>query len=102
LIATYSRQAVHLGPGTPDRDGVLIFHNGDLAAVLVQLTPETHDGLGGQWFLEAGFGCCVDRNAPLFESPEAAEGWIGQQMREAVQSNARSPTFRLLFPSEVT
>ena len=101
MLATYSHQAVRLGPGTPDRDGVLIFHNGDLVAVLVQLTPETHNGLGGQWFLEAGFGCCMDRNTPLFESPEAAEGWIGQQMREAVQSNVRSPTFRLLFSSEV-
>ena len=89
LVPTFSHQAVRLGPGTPDRDGVLVFHHGDLVAVLVQLTHETHDGLGGQWFLEAGFGCCTDKNAPLFESPEEAEGWISRQMRKVAPDRPR-------------
>jgi hypothetical protein len=83
MLPDFHRQAVHLASGTPDRDGVLVFGNGDLLAVLVQLTTETHKGLGGLWFLEAGFGYCQGRSAPLFQSPEEAERWIGDQMRLA-------------------
>ena len=81
MLPDFHRQVVHLASGTPDRDGVLVFGNGDLLAVLIELTTETHGGLGGLWFLEAGFGYCQGRSAPLFQDLEEAEQWIADQMR---------------------
>ena len=81
MLLDFHRQRVRLAPGTPDRDGVLVFGNGELLAVLVRLTAETHDGLGGSWFLEAGFGYCQCQSAPLFQDLEESEQWIADQMR---------------------
>lgn len=76
----FTYQPVQLAEGTPDREALLVFLGADLLGVLVRLSPETHDGQGGMWFLEAGFGGCADKNPPLFPNPVDAEPWLTEQM----------------------
>jgi hypothetical protein len=62
-----------------DTEGSLILANGDLAAVIVRLDGQIHDPEHkGLWNLEAGFGRCGVRNAPLFKTPEEAGAWVEQ------------------------
>jgi hypothetical protein len=83
-MPSFTYQPVQLAEGTPDREGLLVFWGADLLAVLVRLSPETHDGQGGLWFLEAGFGACADKSSPLFRTPQDAEPWFGQQISTMV------------------
>jgi hypothetical protein len=60
-----------------DSEGNLILSEGQLAAVIVRLDGETHDPEHkGRWNLEAGFGKCNIRDAPLFRTPEEAGAWV--------------------------
>jgi hypothetical protein len=62
-----------------DSEGNLILSDGQLAAVIVRLDGETHDPEHkGFWNLEAGFGKCNIRDAPLFRTPEEAGAWVEQ------------------------
>ena len=79
-MPSFTYQPVQLAEGTPDREGLLVFWGTDLLAVLVRLSPETHNGQGGLWFLEAGFGSCAGKSPPLFRIPEDAEPWFGEQI----------------------
>jgi hypothetical protein len=97
-IFTY--QPVQLAEGTPDREGLLVFWGADLLAVLVCLSPETHDGQGGLWFLEAGFGVCADKSPPLFRTPVDAEPWFSQQISTMVRR--RNGEAENLKPLEAT
>lgn len=98
MAAMFSYQPVQLAVGTPDREGLLVFWGADLLAVLARLSPEAHDGQGGLWFLEAGFGACADKRPPLFSSPEAAEPWFSEQMSKAL--GRTSPQAEDLNPPE--
>ena len=68
-----------------DSEGNLVLWGGQLAAVLVRLDGEHHDPEHkGWWHLEAGFGKCNIRDAPLFKTPEEAGAWVEQiLMRKA-------------------
>jgi hypothetical protein len=79
-MPSFTYQPVQLAEGTPDREALLVFWGADLLAILVRLSPETHDGQDGLWFLEAGFGACADKRPPLFPNPEDAEPWLTEQM----------------------
>jgi hypothetical protein len=102
-MPVFTYQPVQLAEGTPDREALLVFCGADLLAVLVRLSPETHDGHGGLWFLEAGFGACADKSPPLFRSPVDAEPWLSEQMSkisrrtkgQAEQLNPLEETLRL-------
>ena len=48
-------QPVQVATGSADQESQLVFHEGFLVAVLVQLSDE-HEDAAGMWFLEAGFG----------------------------------------------
>ena len=100
MTPVFTYQPVQLAEGTPDREGLLVFWGADLLAVLVRLSPETHDGQGGLWFLEAGFGACADKEPPLFSSPEASEPWFAEQMSQALRRT--SPQAGDLKPLEHT
>src|SRR5215213_5594759 len=64
-----------------DSEGNLVLANGDLAAVIVRLDGECHDLEDqGCWNLEAGFGRCSVRDAPLFKTPEEAGVWVEQTL----------------------
>ena len=69
-----------------DSEGNLILADSQLAAVIVRLDGEHHDPeRRGRWHLEAGFGKCNIRVAPLFKTPEEAGAWVEQTlMRKAV------------------
>ena len=64
-----------------DADGRLILADNQLAAVFVRLDGTHHDPEHkGLWHLEAGFGRCNTRDAPLFKTPEEAGAWVEQTL----------------------
>lgn len=72
-------QPVRVGTGT-DEEGMLVFDDDRrLVAVLTHLSSQ-HDGLAGQWFLEAGFGQLDEMHQPTFIDLEAAHDWIVQRL----------------------
>jgi hypothetical protein len=68
-----------------DTVGRLVLVDNQLAAVFVRLDGTHHDPeYKGWWHLEAGFGKCNVRDAPLFKTPEEAGAWVEQTlMRKA-------------------
>ena len=64
-----------------DSEGNLILADNQLAAVIVRLDGTHHDPEHkGRWHLEAGFGKCNARDAPLFKTPEEAGAWVEQTL----------------------
>jgi hypothetical protein len=62
-----------------DSEGYLVLADNQLAAVIVRLDGEHHDPAHkGWWCLEAGFGNCNSRDAPLFKTPDEAGAWVDQ------------------------
>lgn len=62
-----------------DSEGRLILADSQLAAVIVRLDGEHHDlERKGLWHLEAGFGKCNIKGAPLFKTPDEAGVWVEQ------------------------
>jgi hypothetical protein len=55
-----------------DEDGMLLFHDGRLIAVLSCL-GELHDDLAGRWFVEARFGSPAPGLPETFVSLEEAQ-----------------------------
>ena len=63
-----------------DEDGMLVFSDGRLVAVLVRLSDE-NEVAPGDWFLEAGFGRVGSVNHPTFPDLDAAQDWIVKRVR---------------------
>jgi hypothetical protein len=62
-----------------DTDGYLVLADNQLAAVIVRLDGSHRDPEHkGWWHLEAGFGKCNIRDAPLFKTPDEAGTWVKQ------------------------
>ncbi len=72
-------QPVSVNTGTDDEDGMLVFIEGRLVAVLVQLSG-LHDDREGSWFLEAGFGRCSAVPVPVFSDLNQAQSWIESRL----------------------
>lgn len=72
-------QPVQVATGSNDTASNLVFADGFLVAVLVQLC-EQHEEEAGRWFLEAGFGRVHHPHPPTFANLEEAQGWIWQQL----------------------
>jgi hypothetical protein len=70
------RQIVSVETGSSDEYGYLFFADGKLVAVVVQLDDQIHGSDRGAWHLEAGFGPCATKTAPLFRTIEEAEAWV--------------------------
>jgi hypothetical protein len=63
-----------------DEEGMLVFADDRLVAVLVHLSDE-NEVAPGDWYLEAGFGTRLDSpHHPTFPSLEAAQDWIKRQL----------------------
>jgi hypothetical protein len=63
-----------------DEDGMLVFFDGRLVAVLVRLADE-NEVAPGDWYLEAGFGRGLDGpNHPTFPTLDAAQDWIEERV----------------------
>ena len=76
---------LHLEPARlagPDENGILVFSDARLLAVLVRLS-DLHGEIAGQWFLEAGFGGLHPSRDGLFTDLAAAQEWIAQRVRGA-------------------
>ena len=72
-------QPVRVATDSDDIKSHLVFSDGFLVAVLVQLSDE-HEEEAGHWFLEAGFGRVDDPNPPTFADLNEAQGWITDQL----------------------
>jgi hypothetical protein len=60
-----------------DSEGYLVLAHNQLAAVFVRLDGQGHDPQHkGLWHLEAGFGKCNVRDAPLFKTHDEAGAWV--------------------------
>ena len=79
---TLRLQPVQVGTGSYDVDGQLVFADGLLAAVLVQLSG-FHEDIAGMWFLEAGFGLVSSATQPTFADLDEAQTWIEQRLAHA-------------------
>jgi hypothetical protein len=67
-----------------DTDGLLVFSDAGLAAVLVRLS-DVHGEASGQWFLEAGFGALDRHQRPIFPDIDAAQNWIVDRIARAAR-----------------
>ena len=72
-------QPVQIATDSNDTKSHLVFADGFLVAVLVQLSDEFEDE-AGWWFLEAAFGRVNDFRAPTFPNLEEAQDWITRQL----------------------
>jgi hypothetical protein len=70
---------VQVATGSADQDSRLVFADGFLVAVLVQLSGD-HDDTARMWFLEAGFGRVNTATPPTFADLDEAQGWIEQRL----------------------
>ena len=75
-------QPVQVATGSADQDSQLVFSDGFLVAVLVQLSDD-HEDAAGSWFLEAGFGRVDTATPPLFTDLDAAQVWLEQRLASA-------------------
>ena len=75
-------QPVRVWTGSDETESHLVFDDGFLVAVLVQLGEE-HEADVGRWFLEAGFGRVDDPNPPTFVNLDAAQAWITHRLDSA-------------------
>ena len=77
---TFRLQPVRVATGL-DEDGMLVFAEDRLVAVLVQLSDAHEDlGVAGHWFLESGYGFRWARGKAVFPDLEAAQAWISQRL----------------------
>jgi hypothetical protein len=61
-------------------EGLLVYSEGTLVAILVRLDAETAAAVEGTWFAEIGFGPVDAFRHPVFESLEGGLAWIANQL----------------------
>ncbi|AWB24355.1 hypothetical protein DA075_28660 [Methylobacterium currus] len=81
-------QPVRVRTGGEAEQGLLVFVDGALAAVLVRLSDEYGEA-AGLWFLEAGFGSLASPQPETFADLDAAETWIAQRLAGAKQMSPK-------------
>ena len=73
-----SLQTVTLDTDDPDRDGLMVFRDGKLLAILSCLS-DIHEELEGRWFVEAIFGKNACLQPPTFATPDEFEQWVSRE-----------------------
>ncbi|CAO4145405.1 hypothetical protein [Methylorubrum extorquens] len=76
---TLRLRPVQVGTGGSDTESLLVFSDGFLVAVLVQLSDD-HGEATGMWFLEAGFGPVDHPVPPTFADLDDAQSWIEKRL----------------------
>jgi len=76
---TLTLQPTRVATGA-DEEGMLVFVDDRLVAVLVHLSDE-NEVAPGDWYLEFGFGRLDGPNHPTFPSLEAAQDWIVHRLQ---------------------
>jgi hypothetical protein len=71
-------QPVQVATGA-EEEGMLLFADERLVAVLVHLSEE-NEVAPGQWYFEAGFGPLGGHHQPTFPDLDAAQDWIERQL----------------------
>jgi hypothetical protein len=79
-MVNHDLQPVRLKTGSDDRDGRLVFIDGELTAVIVLLAEEVHSQARGLWSMEADFRVHASQ-PPLFNSPYEAVSWLKSRDR---------------------
>ena len=72
-------QPVRIAAGGHDTESRLVFNEGFLVAVLVQLSDD-HEDEAGSGFLEAGFGRLDTGSPPTFADLDEVLGWITRRL----------------------
>jgi hypothetical protein len=70
-------QPVRVSTGSADEEGQLVFREGQLVAVLVQLSHE-HGRDAGRWVVEAGFGPANVARHRVFANLKDAQEWVAE------------------------
>ena len=81
-------QPVRVATGA-EKGGLLVFDDGRLVAVLVQLSEE-NEIAPGEWYLEAGFGGLDGPDHPTFKDLDGAQTWISQRLATQPAADART------------
>jgi hypothetical protein len=90
-----SRLPVFVNTGSADRQGFLLFVEGELVGVIVRLERAAHadPDLWGRWFLESGFGPCrAEPHDLVFAGPEDAEAWARERVGVGARRHTRGVT----------
>jgi hypothetical protein len=74
-------QPVRVETGSEDEAGQLVFADGRLVALLVQLRSPGHGADCGRWFCETGYGPCSPPPRRIFDRPEEAVRWVQKRVR---------------------
>lgn len=83
-----TQQPILIDTRSRDEEGMLVFWDGKLVALLICLADECHGELRGQWFPEVLLGALSGRRPGLFESKTAALAWV----RQCLSDEAPAPT----------
>jgi hypothetical protein len=75
---SFTLQPVLVANGS-DEEGILVFRDERLVAVLTHLSQQ-HGDVAGWWYLEAGFGALEGPNRPTFPDLEAARQWLDERL----------------------
>ena len=74
---TLRLEPVLVETGSDDEQGLLVFSNDRLVAVLVRLSDQ-HDSSAGSWFVESSFG--IREAHRTFTDLTAAQEWISAEL----------------------
>lgn len=83
-----THQPILVDTQSRDEEGILVFWEGKLVALLICLADECHGDLRGQWFPEMLLGALGGRRPGLFESKTAALAWVRQCLSDETPAPA--------------
>lgn len=63
-----------------DNDALMLLNDGELVAILVELSDESHGDVRGHWTIEMTFGLNGIRRPETFASAEDAAKWVSQHI----------------------
>ncbi len=69
---------LNIRTGTDDRNGLLMLLDGELVAILIELSDAVHEEACGRWALEMSFGLDDGRAPETFVSIEQAWDWVNR------------------------
>lgn len=75
-----SAYRIQVRTDSADRNAILLLKGGELVAILVELSDESHDDFRGRWIVEAIFGLNVARRPASFASAQEAADWVGEHV----------------------
>ena len=81
-------QPVRVETGSDDEEGMLVFLDDRLLAILVRLSSQ-HDSMSRSGFLEHGFGLLDGPQHPSFEDVAEVEDWIHRRLEQRGGGGAR-------------